>query len=545
MEAPSIEGVSPAPPSPSLADLLGTLGPHVLHHLATPEVALGTTVSDPVLHDREEALAPTPGGILLAIGSRASTPEAVQVVQAAAAAGYAGVVIKAHGTPATSGLAEAASAAGVALLLAPDELPWRHLDALITAATGASSPASDTYASVGIGDLFALANVIASSVGGAVTIEDPRGQVLAYSNLPHHEIDEIRKLAILGLRTPERPGNQDEYRKIALATGPVRFTELGPGHTDRLAIAVRAGHQQLGVVFVIDGTPPLPVDAAQKLEEAATVTALHLLRARRNRDPDRRNRGEALRALLDASLPTDVSAAQLNIGLDTPIAVLAIAQTGASASRGVASARIVDLVTMHCEAWHPDAVCAVAHGVIYALVPAPSDGALDRLVRFGREVATTVDRSAQLGIHVAVGPIGTLDTVSAARQTTDRILRAMAQVDHQVVATVDDVQVPLALLELAERGAAGDESLLSPLRRMLAHDERHNSDYAVTLLGYLDHFGEVAPAAARLNIHENTLRYRLRRLNELFGLDLDGHDARLVVWLQLRLLAQQSRLPGL
>jgi len=542
VESPSSDGeiLSSAP---TLRTVLGTLGPHVLH-LATPAAPVEVGVGEPVLHDREEPLASVPGGILLAIGSRADAPETVATIRQAADAGYAGVVVKARGTAAIADLARASAQAGVALLLAPDELPWRHLDALLTAAAGASSPTSDTYDSVGVGDLFALANVIATSVGGAITIEDPRGQVLAYSNLPEHEIDEIRKQAILGLRTPDRPGNQDEYRRIARATGPVHFTDLGPGHTDRLAVAVRAGHQQLGVVFVLDGTPPLPDDAAAKLEEAAAVAALHLLRARRNRDPDRRNRGEALRALLDATMPAEVSAAQLNLAVDTAVAVLAIAQTDAAASRGIASARIVDLVTLHCEAWHPDAVCAVAHGVVYALVPAPAAGSTERLVRFGHEVATTVDRSAQLGIHVAVGPVAPLEQVAASRQVADRVLRAMAKRSGSAVATVEDVQVPLALLELAERGASTDEALLVPLRQLLGHDHEQGTDYAVTLLAYLGHFGEVAPAAAELNIHENTLRYRLRRLEERFGLPLHDPDARLVAWLQLRLLAQQQRLPG-
>ena len=36
-------------------------------------------------------------------------------------------------------------------------------------------------------------------------------------------------------------------------------------------------------------------------------------------------------------------------------------------------------------------------------------------------------------------------------------------------------------------------------------------------------------------MHENTLRYRIRRIEELFDLDLADPDVRLVAWLQLRL----------
>ena len=44
----------------------------------------------------------------------------------------------------------------------------------------------------------------------------------------------------------------------------------------------------------------------------------------------------------------------------------------------------------------------------------------------------------------------------------------------------------------------------------------------------------MAVTAERLNVHENTARYRVRRLGELFGLDLADDDETLVAWLQVR-----------
>ena len=56
-----------------------------------------------------------------------------------------------------------------------------------------------------------------------------------------------------------------------------------------------------------------------------------------------------------------------------------------------------------------------------------------------------------------------------------------------------------------------------------------------TLAAYLDAFGDVRRAAASLDVHPNTFRYRLQRLVELSRLDLDDPVERLVVQLQLRL----------
>lgn len=52
---------------------------------------------------------------------------------------------------------------------------------------------------------------------------------------------------------------------------------------------------------------------------------------------------------------------------------------------------------------------------------------------------------------------------------------------------------------------------------------------------WLDCQGDVGAAATRLQVHANTLRYRLRRAQERFGLDLEDPDVRLSMWLQLRL----------
>jgi DNA-binding PucR family transcriptional regulator len=48
----------------------------------------------------------------------------------------------------------------------------------------------------------------------------------------------------------------------------------------------------------------------------------------------------------------------------------------------------------------------------------------------------------------------------------------------------------------------------------------------------------MAEAAALVSVHPNPFRYRLRRITEIFGLDLADPDERLVAELQLRFLDQ-------
>ncbi|HET6911526.1 MAG TPA: helix-turn-helix domain-containing protein, partial [Mycobacteriales bacterium] len=63
----------------------------------------------------------------------------------------------------------------------------------------------------------------------------------------------------------------------------------------------------------------------------------------------------------------------------------------------------------------------------------------------------------------------------------------------------------------------------------------HEVGYVASVRAFLDAFGDVGAAAARLFVHPNTLRYRLRRVKEVCGLDLSDPDERFVLDFQLRM----------
>jgi DNA-binding PucR family transcriptional regulator len=103
------------------------------------------------------------------------------------------------------------------------------------------------------------------------------------------------------------------------------------------------------------------------------------------------------------------------------------------------------------------------------------------------------------------------------------------------VASLDEVGEQVLIGEilavLAERPDLRDPRLTALVER----DRRSGTNYVQSLLTYLDAFGDLATAAAQLHVHRNTLRYRLRRAQELTGLDLSHPQQRLPAMLQLRL----------
>ena len=75
---------------------------------------------------------------------------------------------------------------------------------------------------------------------------------------------------------------------------------------------------------------------------------------------------------------------------------------------------------------------------------------------------------------------------------------------------------------------------MAPLRHVLAQDSQ--GTLRATLEAWCAHDGQVQSCAQALGIHRNTLRYRLERIGELSGLDLNRLDQRLQLSLGLGLL---------
>jgi DNA-binding PucR family transcriptional regulator len=61
------------------------------------------------------------------------------------------------------------------------------------------------------------------------------------------------------------------------------------------------------------------------------------------------------------------------------------------------------------------------------------------------------------------------------------------------------------------------------------------------LRAWLDCFGDTVAAAESLFVHQNTFRYRLRRVAEVGEIDLTDPDQRFAAMLQLRVLRLDGR----
>jgi len=503
--------------------------------LASDPAGRDLAISHPYLFDPDSPLTETPGGILLGVGLRAEQESTRVVIRQAAERRFSAIVVKCHGYPVDL-LVQDADDAGVALLVVPDDTEWLQLASLLTNAVGTANHIGMSLSSLAVGDLFALANAIAAAVGGATAIEDLSQRVLAYSNLPGQPIDDDRRDGILGRQVPDLSENAEQYHHLYRSQTAVRFEAVLPA-LPRLAVTVRVGREPLGSIWVVDPGESLSDQAAHALTEAAPVAALHLLRARSATDLARQQRSELVSQLLGQQ--GDASRAITLLGIDHsgPFTVLAFEpQRGVFEELRALSARLTDVVTLHCEARAGYTGSVAIGGTVYVLLASDQVRRGGGLEQLARDVAASAAATLRVDLRAGIGPaVDSSTQIVASRRDADRVLNLLRRrPDLGQVSSSSELADQLILGDLGLR-LSQDPSLVSPrAQRVLAHDEEHDTPYAKVLLTFLDCHRDVSAAAGRLAMHPNTVRYRLRRAVELFDLDLEDPDVRLMTWLQLR-----------
>ncbi|MFE6162231.1 PucR family transcriptional regulator [Streptomyces sp. NPDC056486] len=513
--------------SPTLSDLLDVLGGSSVRAVASPG-GLGVRVGEVLLYDADAPLPNAPGAVLLAVGIR--PPAAGPLLHAAAAAGMAAVVVRGADGPLS-----AAEQAGIALLAVDEDAAWHRVHLLLSSAAGARAggPSSATSAA---GDLFALADAIAAAVGGATAIEDPRQRILAYSTVPGQAVDEDRRQGILGLQVPESPDNAEQYRALFAAGEPLRLPALDGDNLPRLAVAVRAGGETLGSLWVVDDGGLVP-DAEDALAQAASTAALLLLRSRAAQELGRHLGGDLLRRVLDGTVDPATAAHRLGLGAGTdPVRVAAFVPAGASTAPDIerTALRLLDLVRLQCDARYGRHACVLVDGVVYALLPAVGERGAARHRQLAQDIVDRAGQALRVPVRAGLGALAAgLARAVDSRDDADLVLRCVDA--ERPVALVEDIQARVALLRLGELVSGRREFEGGTWARVLTHDAAHGTDYARTVRAWLDAGCDMAGAAERLAVHPNTCRYRLRQAREHVGLELDDPDERLVLWLQARL----------
>ncbi|MCT2584821.1 PucR family transcriptional regulator [Actinophytocola gossypii] len=462
-----------------------------------------------------------PGDLFLAVGAGSVT----EAVEWAASARAFAVLVRGGADVAreASGLADR----GVAVLVADPAVSWGQLAGVVY---GLVLEGRETESGRGPTDLFALADSLAAAVGGAVTIEDRLSRVLAYSGM-WQEADPARSATILGRRASDRLRALFEARGVfahLTASDEPLFVEEDPAHglSGRVVVAVRAGRELLGSVWVACARPLTGVRRTALVDGARTV-ALHLLRLRASADLERQVESDLVIRLLEGTADASTVLSQLGLPQE-PVRVIAV-HAHVRAEWHAALLLAFEWATTGF-GWSRPGRSALSGNTLYTVLPGEQVTAARTWVaalRAGLPAHVTV--SAGIG-----GPASAAD-LPAGRQEADECLalhETRAPGDSEPPA-YDESWDDILLQRLRAAARAGRTPARGPVAELRRYDQEHGTQFVPTLRAWLDDQGDLGDAAERLGVHPNTVRNRLRRMTEVTALDLGDARKRLAMIIDL------------
>ena len=310
-------------------------------------------------------------------------------------------------------------------------------------------------------------------------------------------------------------------------TGREVYLQLGRGEhrqgrtLDSLQSAYRIGARVAWRRFAAAGSRAgLPADSLSLLAEsifayidelsADSVDGYAEARAELE-DQGRRRRRELTRLLVRAEPPAqaELAAAARAARWTLPPRLAAIA----------CAERDLDAVARRLP---PESLAAVVDGAGCLLLADPEGpGRLDPLRRLRPR--------GVLALGPSVAPAAGAESWSLARALLDAV--AAGRIESRGLLRADEHLADLLLLAGAPLTSRIAERRLSALDSLT---ERSRERMRATALAHVRHNGNAVAMAAELHVHPQTARYRIARLRELLGDQLDDPDARFELELALR-----------
>jgi sugar diacid utilization regulator len=187
---------------------------------------------------------------------------------------------------------------------------------------------------------------------------------------------------------------------------------------------------------------------------------------------------------------------------------------------------------------------AIAPGALAAVLDGPGEP-LGRVVLLlatadeagVRRVAEAIARELHASLHGFTFAVGhsraAHDPVDLYRAGNEALLAANVAEARQagaggeaVLAFEQTGAYRLLLPAMSEDPAELQRFYAETVEPLVAYDEQYETDLVQTLETYLDADGNVAGTAARLYTHRHTVRYRLERVRDVTGLDVNSTDGR-------------------
>ncbi|GAA0513203.1 MULTISPECIES: PucR family transcriptional regulator [Streptomyces] len=487
-------------------------------------------------------------------------------------------------------LAAAAKEEGLPLIGVPRPTPFIAISKAVSAAiaadqyravtAGFEAQRELTRAAIGAEGPAALLARLAAHVDGWAALYDVSGSVVAVA--PDWAARRAARLAPDVERLRSRPGPAS-----IVVGGGGEAGATGAEPAEDTAVADRVELQSLGTgrrttrgVLAVGTGAPLGTAERYAVHSAVALLTLTTERSRALREAEQRLGAAVLRMLLagepdharavagrlygglldapfrmlvaevpsGAAQPPHAATPGVDEAPPEPFAEAATTATGTAAGETEAADPLATLTdTMEAAAARiGESVLVVPDGERLIVLAPDGGAAVAACAEHARAVesrrgtkARPRDRTAAAAPHgdeLVIGlsaPSGPIAAAAAYRQAEQALSvarrRGRMLVEHEQVAAGS--VLPLLADDAVRAFADG------MLRALHEHDATGRGDLVASLRAWLSRHGQWDAAAADLGVHRHTLRYRMRRVEEILGRSLDDPDVRMELWLALKATA--------
>jgi len=486
----------------------------------------------------------------LLLGTAVREPADVPgLVERAAGSGAVAVLVRLADRSAPEDVALTARRVGVAVLSILPDRGWVDLVAVLQGLLSVTRSRAGTEMDRSSRrldrehGLVGVANQLAGTLGGSVMIFSPRQELLASSRLSSAD-DPVRRGAALEQHGPtwfrNRLRELGVYDRLWSGDEVVDIDAIAElGSSRRLAVAVRAGAEILGSIWVAEGDEPLKGDAHAVLAAAVPVVAKHLLGLDDHELASRRLGEELLGRLLLGEVDAGAVGGYFGMAVDSPCVVLACEHDPSAGpdddvavGGSTATHMVLEESRRYLSTYRRPALTTVWGARVLVVLTGIADPLSVR--RTATDLTAAVSARTGRALRVGVGMIvDHLERLPESRHEAELVVRSLAHRGTTGCAEISDVHATAHLVLVTERTVDHRRARPGPVALLREHDARRGTAYTSTLAAYLDAFGDTTVAARALTVHANTLRYRLDRLQEICGLDLTSHEQRISAALEL------------
>jgi DNA-binding PucR family transcriptional regulator len=179
-------------------------------------------------------------------------------------------------------------------------------------------------------------------------------------------------------------------------------------------------------------------------------------------------------------------------------------------------------------------IVAVGGGLV-CLVPEESGTNPDLIARLAHRISETLGRSFGSEPIVVLGDTCEgLEAYAKGWERCWRMIRVARRFGRRGVIAVPDLG-PLPMLIGAADSSDVRSFIDGAIGRVVAHDRKNGTTYLETLAAYIRSGCRSQPCADAIGLHVTTLRYRLARISDLFGIVVETPEQRFAIELALQL----------